>query len=88
MSKLLLLALTCLAIVVSGCDSAPPEPAMPEVTRANCQMTEIMKIEDKATRETFAGLCSHQSPGAGIGPTEKPLNLLELSAPENTEETK
>lgn len=88
MSRLLLLALTCLAIVTSGCDSAPPEPILPEVTSANCQMTEIMKIEDEATRESFAGLCSRQSLGTGIGPTEKPLNWLELSAPQDKEETK
>ena len=45
----------------------------------------IKKIEDKATRETFAGLCSRRSrTGGGIAPTEKPMNWLELADPKDS----
>ena len=46
----------------------------------------IKKIEDRATREKFAGLCSRRSPAAGgIAPTEKPMNWLELADPKDQE---
>ncbi|WP_366953655.1 entry exclusion lipoprotein TrbK [Pseudomonas aeruginosa] len=46
----------------------------------------MKKIEDRATREKFAGLCSRRSPAAGgIAPTEKPMNWLELADPKDQE---
>jgi len=55
-----------------GCNK---KPVMPEVNDANCKVALIMKIEDKATRQEFAGLCSRRS---GIRKTTNPLNWLEL----------
>ena len=77
--------------LLAGCDSKPATQAMPEVNDANCQIEKIKKIEDKATRETFAGLCSRRSrTGGGIAPTEKPMNWLELADPKDSkgQETK
>ncbi|MCG9095662.1 entry exclusion lipoprotein TrbK [Laribacter hongkongensis] len=69
----------------AGCDSKPATQAMPEVNDANCQIEKIKKIEDKATRETFVGLCSRRSrTGGGIAPTEKPMNWLELADPKDS----
>ncbi len=79
---MLLVGLT--AALLAGCDNKPATMPMPEVNDTNCQIETIRRIEDKATRETFAGLCSRRSPtGGGIGPTEKPLNWLELIAPKD-----
>lgn len=72
-------------LAITGCDNTPPAPTMREVNDANCQMAEIMKIEDKAARETFAGLCSRRPAGSGITPTEQPLNWLELTEPQDQE---
>lgn len=72
------------AALLAGCDNKPATLPMPVVDDTNCQIEKIKKIEDKATRETFAGLCSRRSPtGGGIAPTEKPMNWLELADPKN-----
>ncbi|WOI47103.1 entry exclusion lipoprotein TrbK [Acidovorax sp. BLS4] len=72
------------AALLAGCDNKPATLPMPVVDDTNCQLEKIKKIEDKATRETFAGLCSHRSPtGGGIAPTEKPINWLELADPKD-----
>ena len=78
-----------LLVLVAGCDNKPVIPPMPEVNGTNCQIEAIKKIEDRATREKFAGLCSRRSPAAGgIAPTEKPINWLELADPKDQKETK
>ncbi|WP_127170733.1 entry exclusion lipoprotein TrbK [Xanthomonas euvesicatoria] len=80
MKKTMLLA-GLVVVLVAGCDK-PAIPPMPEVNDTNCQIEAIKKIEDRATREKFAGLCSRRSPAAGgIAPTEKPMNWLELTDP-------
>ena len=72
------------AALLAGCDNKPATLPMPVVDDTNCQIEKIKKIEDKATRETFAGLCSRRSPtGGGIAPTDKPMNWLELADPKN-----
>ena len=72
------------AALLAGCDNKPATLPMPVVDDTNCQIEKIKKIEDKATRETFAGLCSRRSlTGGGIAPTEKPMNWLELADPKN-----
>lgn len=72
------------AALLAGCDNKPATLPMPVVNDTNCQIEKIKKIEDKATRETFAGLCSRRSPtGGGIAPTEKPMNWLELADPKD-----
>ncbi len=79
---MLLVGLT--AALLAGCDNKPATMPMPEVNDTNCQIETIRKIEDKAARETFAGLCSRRSPtGGGIAPTEKPMNWLELADPKD-----
>ena len=79
---MLLVGLT--AALLAGCDNKPATMPMPEVNDTNCQIETIRKIEDKATRETFAGLCSRRSPtGGGIAPTDKPMNWLELADPKD-----
>ncbi|MEG9092049.1 entry exclusion lipoprotein TrbK [Klebsiella pneumoniae] len=85
MNKFITPMLVGLTLAIAGCDNTPPAPTMPEVNDANCQMAEIMRIEDKATRETFAGLCSRRLAGSGIAPTEQPLNWLELTEPQDQE---
>lgn len=71
-----------LGVLLTGCDSKPDTSLMPEVNDHNCQIAAIKKIEERATREKFAGLCSHRSPASsGIAPTEKPMNWLELADP-------
>lgn len=77
------------AVLATGCDNKPAIPPMPEVNDANCQIETIKKIEDRATRETFAGLCSRRSSaGRGIAPTENPMNWLELADPKDQQEAK
>ena len=84
---MLLVGLT--AALLAGCDNKPATMPMPEVNDTNCQIETIRKIEDKAARETFAGLCSRRSPtGGGIAPTEKPMNWLELADPKDQKEVK
>ncbi|WCM90007.1 entry exclusion lipoprotein TrbK [Acidovorax sp. NCPPB 3576] len=79
---MLLVGLT--AALLAGCDNKPATMPMPEVNDTNCQIETIRKIEDKAARETFAGLCSRRSPtGGSIAPTEKPMNWLELADPKD-----
>lgn len=85
MNRFTIWALVGFTLAIAGCDNTPPAPTMPEVNDTNCQMAEIMKIEDKATRETFAGLCSRRPAGSGIAPTEQPLNWLELTGPQDQE---
>ncbi|WGL62409.1 entry exclusion lipoprotein TrbK [Pseudomonas sp. CW003PS] len=85
MSKFIIPMLVGITLAIAGCDNTPRAPTMPEVNDANCQMAEIMKIEDKATQETFAGLCSRRPASGGIAPTEQPLNWLELTAPQEQE---
>lgn len=83
MKKTMLLA-GLAAALLAGCDNKPATLPMPEVNDTNCQFEKIMKIEDRATRETFGDLCSRRSPtGGGISPTEKPLNWLELIDPKD-----
>jgi len=88
MKKTMLLA-GLVVVLVAGCDNKPAIPPMPEVNDTNCQIEAIKKIEDRATREKFAGLCSRRSPTAGgIAPTEKPMNWLELADPKDQKEAK
>jgi len=88
MKKTILLA-GLVVVLVAGCDNKSVIPPMPEVNDSNCQIEAIKKIEDRATREKFAGLCSRRSPSAGgIAPTEKPLNWLELADPKDQKEAK
>ena len=85
MKKTMLLA-GLVVVLVAGCDNTPP---MPEVNDTNCQIEAIKKIEDRATREKFAGLCSRRSPASGgIAPTEKSMNWLELADPKDRKEAK
>ena len=69
--KAVLIVIT--ATIFIGCDN---KPVMPEVNDANCKVALIMEIEDKATRQEFAGLCSRRS---GIRKTTNPLNWLEFN---------
>ena len=79
---MLLVGLT--AALLAGCDNKPATMPMPEVNDTNCQIETIRKLEDKAARESFAGLCSRRSPtGGGFAPTEKPMNWLELADPKD-----
>ena len=85
MPKTLLIA-AVLAALLAGCEKQPAIQAMPEVNDTNCKTAAIKKIEDKATREAFAGECAHRSPtGGGIGPTKNPLNWLEHLDPKKQE---
>lgn len=85
MNKTMLLAVFAAALLV-GCDRKPATLAMPEVNDTNCQIEAIKKINDKPTRETFAGLCSRRPPaGGGIASTKKPMNWLELADPKGDE---
>ena len=85
MKKTILLA-GFVAVLATGCDKKPAVLPMPEVNDSNCQIEAIKKIEEKATREKFAGLCSRRSPATGgIAPTEKHMNWLELADPKDRE---
>ncbi|CUR81633.1 entry exclusion lipoprotein TrbK [Brucella intermedia] len=64
-----------LVALVAGCDNKQPAQ-MPEVNAENCTLDRIQKIEDRATREQFAGACSRRS--GAIAPTENPKNWLEV----------
>jgi entry exclusion lipoprotein TrbK len=87
--KKTILLVGLVVVLVAGCDNKPSIPLMPEVNDTNCQIAAIKKIEDRATREKFAGLCSRRSPASGgIAPTEKPMNWLELADPKNQREAK
>lgn len=74
--------LTSLAVMLlAGCDNKQATQSMPEVNEENCHIDIVRKIEDKAMRETFAGLCSRRSHTGGIPPAGKPMNWLELTDP-------
>lgn len=76
-------------MLLAGCDNKPASLPMPEVNESNCQIAAIKKIEERATREKFAGLCSRRSlASSGIAPTEKPMNWLELADPKDQKEAK
>jgi len=64
-----------LVALIAGCDNKQPAP-MPEVNAENCTLDRIQKIEDRATRKQFAGVCSRRS--GAIAPTENPKNWLEV----------
>ena len=82
--KKMMLLVGLMAALLAGCEKRPATMPMSEVSDATCQIETIRKIEDKAARETFAGLCSRRSPtGGGIAPTEKPMNWLELADPKD-----
>ena len=88
MKKTILLA-GFVAVLATGCDNKPAISPMPDVNDTDCQIEAIKKIEDRATREKFAGLCSRRSPATGgIAPTEKPMNWLELADPKDQKEAK
>jgi len=87
--KKTMLLVGLVAMLATGCDSKPAIPPMPEVNDTNCRIEAIKKIEDRATREKFAGLCSRRlSATGGIAPTEKPMNWLELADPKDQKEAK
>jgi len=52
---------TLLTVLISACSTETPgtanTAAIPEVNDENCMTENIKKIEDKETREAFAGLC-------------------------------
>ncbi len=78
-----------MVVLLAGCDNKPATSLMPEVNDRNCQLAAIKKIEERAIREKFAGLCSRRSPASsGIAPTEKPMNWLELADPKDQREAK
>ena len=80
MNKTSVLMLAALVMtLVAGCDNNPVAQAAPEVNDENCLIENIKKIEDKTTRERFAGQCSRRP--VGLAPTEKPKNWLELTDP-------
>lgn len=72
-SMVLLTAL--LVALVAGCDDKQ-RADIPEVNAENCTLDRIQKIEDRATREGFAGACSRHS--GAIAPTKNPKNWLEV----------
>ena len=85
MHKTMLAVLMTALVMLAGCEKQPAIQAMPEVNDTNCQIEAIKKIEDKATREEFAGLCSTRP---RIAPTQNPLNwfeLLDKTAPKGQE---
>ena len=71
----ILAAITLVAALLAGCEKQPAIQAVPEVNDTNCQIEAIKKIEDRATREEFAVLCSTRP---RIAPTKNPLNWFEL----------
>lgn len=72
---MIVLALAGLALLV-GCDDGPVPIELPEVNDETCQLENIKQIEDQAARQAFAGQCSRRP--AGIAPTEKPKDWLNL----------
>ena len=72
-----LMIVAIVAALVVGCDNKSAKPAIQEVNDENCQIEVIKQIEDKETREQFAGRCSRRP--VGIVPTKKPKNWLELT---------
>lgn len=74
MKKNRILLAASLAAFLVGCDDNPPNE-LPEVSAENCTLDRIQKIEDRTTREQFAGACSRRPV---IAPTENPKNWLEV----------
>lgn len=72
-----LIIIVIVVTLVVGCDNEPAKQAIQEVNDENCQIEVIKQIEDKKTREQFAGRCSRRA--VGIAPTKKPKNWLELT---------
>ena len=65
-----ILMASAIAAVLAGCDNRPATSTMPEVNNENCQLEKIKQIEDKSTRQEFAGMCSRRS----VGPNTLPAN--------------
>ncbi len=65
--------------VITGCKNEPSIAPLPEVNEANCRREVIEKIEDRESREKFAGLCSRGPSVGRIRPTQKPLNWYEFN---------
>ena len=72
-----LIFVAIVAALVVGCDNKPDKQPIQEVNDENCKIEVIKQIEDKETREQFAGRCSRRP--VGIVPTKKPKNWLELT---------
>jgi entry exclusion lipoprotein TrbK len=72
-----LMIVAIVAALVVGCDNKPDKQAIQEVNDENCKIEVIKQIEDKETREQFAGRCSRRP--VGIAATKKPKNWLELT---------
>lgn len=72
-----LMIVAIVAALVVGCDNKPDKQTIQEVNDENCKIEVIKQIEDKETRDQFAGRCSRRP--VGIAPTKKPKNWLELT---------
>lgn len=46
-----------MAVLLAGCKDELAQAAMPKVNDENCKLENIKKIEDRAIREKFSGLC-------------------------------
>jgi entry exclusion lipoprotein TrbK len=59
------------ATLVSACSPETPKKEMPAVNDENCKWENMVKIEDKASREQFASACARRGPGFKPSPKKE-----------------
>ena len=59
------------AALISACSPEAPKKEMPAVNDENCKWENMLKIEDKGTREQFASACARRGPGFTPSPKKE-----------------
>jgi entry exclusion lipoprotein TrbK len=59
------------AALISACSPETPKKEMPAVNDENCKWENMVKIEDKATREQLASACARRGPGFKPSPKKE-----------------
>ena len=59
------------AALISACSPETPKKEMPVVNDENCKWENMVKIEDKASREQFASACARRGPGFKPSPKKE-----------------
>ena len=59
------------AALISACSPETPKKEMPVVNDENCKWENMVKIEDKASREQLASACARRGPGFKPSPRKE-----------------
>ncbi len=59
------------AALISACSPETPKKEMPAVNDENCKWENMVRIEDKESREQFASACARRGPGFKPSPKKE-----------------